>query len=168
MALIRELYKIERKCKAMTPEQRLEQRQEHSVPILEAFEGWMKKQVRTTLPKSPMGRALTYAQNQWDALCRFVKDGRLPIDNGRSERALRLIAVGRKNWLFAGSDAGGQRAANIFSLTTTCRYHHLDPFQYLRDLLERLPTHPESRIAELTPLAWAAEKALLPAARGAN
>jgi transposase len=159
LALIRQLYKIERDAKGLTPEQRHEQRQERAVPVIEAFEAWTQEQALVTLPKSPMGRALTYTQNQWAALCRYVEDGRLPIDNGRSERALRQVAIGRKNWLFAGSDAGGQRAANLYTLIGTCRFHHLDPFHYLRDLFDRLPTHPASRIAELTPLAWAAEMA---------
>ena len=91
---------------------------------------------------------------QWKALSRYAETGDLPIDNGRSERALRTVAVGRKNRMFAGSDQGARRAATIYSLLATCRRLEIDSFAYLRDLLERLPTHPPDDIAALTPLAW--------------
>ena len=91
---------------------------------------------------------------QWEALNRYLDDGDLDIDNNLSERVLRTVAIGRKNWLFAGSDAGAKRAAVIYSLIATCKLCHLDPFAYLRDVLDRVSTHPASRIAELTPSSW--------------
>ena len=158
LAIIRELYKIEKKVKDLDSDARLALRQEKAVPLLDTMEEWIARQIRDALPKSPLGKALTYADNQWAALRRYTKDGRLSMDNGRSERALRPIAVGRKNWLFAGSDAGGQRAARLYTLIESCRRHRLDPFRYLRDLFRRLPEHPSDQIDELTPLAWAAEQ----------
>jgi hypothetical protein len=105
-----------------------------------------------------MGEATTYAQNQWPGLLRYLEDGRLDIDNNEVERALRCVAVGRKNWLFAGSPKGGERAAVIYSLVSTCKLLGIEPFAYLRDVLERLPTHPPDRIAELTPRLWLAAR----------
>ena len=163
LALIRELYRIERECKKAPPEQRHTYRQKHAVPVLDAFESWKEQQVLEALPKSPFGKAIGYSKNQWEALRRYTEDGRIPIDNGRTERALRGVALGRKNWLFAGNDEGGRRAARIYTLIGTCRRHQLDPFFYLRDLLVCLPSHPVERIDELTPLAWAAEQKRLKA-----
>ena len=106
------------------------------------------------LPKSPMGQAVSYARGQWEALNQYLDDGDLAIDNNLSERVLRTVAIGRKNWLFGGSDAGAERAAVIYSLVATCKLCDLDPFAYLRDVLDRVSTHPASRIAELTPSGW--------------
>lgn len=158
LAWIRQLYLIEREGKDLSPEKRLELRREKAVPVLEKLAEWREEQAYQTPPKSPLGEALTYAHNQWAALCRYTEDGRLPIDNGRTERALRGVAIGRKNWLFAGSDAGGERAARLYSLIGTCRRLDLDPFAYLRDLLDRLPTQPTDRLHELTPAAWMVEQ----------
>ena len=110
------------------------------------------------LPKSPMGEAITYALNQWAALCVYLLDGDLDIDNNISENALRRIAVGRKNWLFCGSDNGGRTAAILFSLIATCQRHDVEPFAYLRDVLTRIASHPHHRLAELLPGKWVAEK----------
>jgi len=159
LAMIRLLYKIEKKCAKLEPDERYRYRQEHSVAILDSFEDWMRPLTLSVPPKSRLGEALTYARNQWAALRRFTEDGRLAVDNGACERAIRPIALGRKNWLFAGSDAGGERAAKIYSLIGTCRRHHLDPFHYLWHLFRHLPEQPEDRFHELTPLAWAAQKA---------
>ena len=106
------------------------------------------------LPKSPMGQAIGYAQGQWEALNRYLDDGILSIDNNLAERVLRMVAVGRKNWLFVGHDNGGHRAAIIYSLVASCRLCGIDPFAYFRDILERISTHPASRIAELIPRNW--------------
>jgi len=164
LALIRELYRIERAAKDLSAEQRLELRQNRAVSVLDAFKEWIAKHRLAVPPKSLLGKALTYASNQWDALCRYTTDGRLDIDNGRSERSLRLVALGRKNWLFAGNDEGGRRAANLYTLTGTCHYHQLNPLDYLRWLFTVLPGLPESRLAEASPLAWAAEHGLATAA----
>lgn len=158
LAFIRELYRIERETKELTADERHAARNEHSRPITDAFEKWILRELETALPKSPLGKALGYASRQWKALTCFLQAGDIPIDNGRSERALRGVAVGRKNWAFAGSDAGGQRAATIYSLIATCQRHGIDSFAYFRDLLQRLPGLPESRLHELTPLAWKAER----------
>lgn len=155
LALIQQLYEVEKAAKDMTAPQRRAYRQEHAVPILDRFGEWMKLQEAVTPPKSALGEALRYSRNQWHALRRYTEDGRLPIDNGRSERALRQVALGRKNWLFAGSDEGGHRAAALYTILETCKRNRIDPFAYLRDLLERIPTCPPDQVAELTPPAWA-------------
>lgn len=154
LAMIRELYKVERECEKLAPDRRFERRRERSLKILDAFDQWIDSKAPAILPKSPLGKAFTYYINQRAALRRYCDDGRFPIDNGRSERALRPIAVGRNNWLFAGSDAGGQRAAILYSLIATCRRHKIDPFRYLTDLFRQLPEHPRNQVHELTPLAW--------------
>jgi transposase len=130
-------------------------RQEQSRPKLAEFSTWLQEQARIVLPKSPMGQAIAYAQRQWPALVRFTEHGFLNIDNNASERALRAVAVGRKNWLFAGSDAGGRTAAILYTMTQTCKQHRVDPFAYLQDALTQLPSLPAERLPELFPHAWA-------------
>ena len=107
------------------------------------------------MPKSPIAEAITYALNQWDALLRYTTQGFLEIDNNAAERALRPIAVGRKNYLFFGSDVGGATAAVLYSLVQTCKHLGIEPWRYLRDVLERMPTHPPERLEELLPDRWA-------------
>jgi transposase len=137
---------------------RLDLRQKLSLPRLAEFRKWLESLQATAgglvLPKSPMGAAITYALNQWDALCVYTTAGELAIDNNVSENALRRIAVGRKNWLFCGSDNGGRTAAILFSLIASCQRHHVDPFAYLRDVLTRIAAHPHNRLAELLPDRW--------------
>jgi transposase len=137
---------------------RLELRQRLAVPRLKQFKSWLEPLQATwggqVLPKSPMGQAVTYALNQWDALCVYTTDGELAIDNNASENALRRIAVGRKNWLFCGSDRGGATAAILFSFIASCQRHHVDPFAYLRDVLTRIAAHPHHRLSELLPNRW--------------
>ncbi len=116
-------------------------------PLLDAWSG-------EVLPKSPIGKAVTYAVNQWEALNRYLENGILCIDNSLSERVIKLVALGRKNWLFSGSDEGARRAAILYSLIASCKLCGIDPFLYLRDVLERINTHPASRIDELTPPQW--------------
>jgi len=101
-----------------------------------------------------MGKAVGYALGQWDALNRYLEDGRLSIDNNISERALRHVVIGRKNWQFAGSQAGGERAAVIYSLVSSCKLCGIDPFAYLQDVIDRVSTHPASQIEQLTPPNW--------------
>lgn len=156
LVLIGDLYQIEERAK----EQNLEReqikalRQKESKPILEVIEKRLALWVPQVLPKSPLGQALGYAQGQWQALNRYTDDGLLSIDNNLAERTLRMVAVGRKNWLFVGHDNGGHRAAIIYSLVASCKLCGIDPFAYLRDVLERISTHPASRIAELLPRNW--------------
>jgi transposase len=125
-----------------------------SRPILEAVHAWLEGEQPKVLPKSPVGEAIGYALNHWDALARPLEAGFLEVDNGASERALKPVALGRKNWLFAGSDEGGKTAATLMSLCTTCKGLGVDPFAYLRDVLDRVSTHPNSRIEELLPDRW--------------
>jgi transposase len=124
-------------------------RQEHSVPLLAKIDAERQALARIVLPKSPVGDAVRYLTNQWAALQRFVDDGRLAIDNNRAENQLRLVAVGRKNWLFAGSFEGARRAALLYSLVQSCKLIDVPPFAYLKDVLRRLPTHPHRLIAQL-------------------
>lgn len=137
---------------------RRELRQELAVPRLQQFKAWLESQQANrggpVLPKSPMGTAITYALNQWEALCVYATDGDLNIDNNVAERALRRIAVGRNNWMFCGSDNGGATAAVLFSFIATCERHRVNPFEYLRDVLDRIASTPVSRLAELLPGRW--------------
>lgn len=155
LAFVRQLYQIEARARDLPADQRAAMRQRHAVPVLDGFALWIQRESSRVLPKSPLGEAITYAQLQWQALRRYTEDGDLSIDNNAAERALRAVAVGRKNWIFAGSDEGGRRAAILYSLIASARRHGLDPYAYLRDLFERLPTHPHDRFTELTPAAWA-------------
>ena len=155
LALIRRLYDVERTAKELDGENRLSLRQRESVPVLQTLGEWLRAKRESVLPKSPLGAAITYATNQWAALNVYVTDGDLAIDNNVAERALRGVAVGRKNWLFWGSDVGGKTAAVLTSLTATCKRHQIDPWSYLSDVLARVPSHPPRRIAELLPDAWA-------------
>jgi transposase len=137
---------------------RLRLRQHKSVPLLTSFQQWLLGQKAQVLPKSPSATAINYMLNQWEALNRYTTAGDLHIDNNISERTLKLIGIGRNNWLFVGSDQGGTTAAVLFSFTATCKHLKLDPFAYLRDVLERLPTHPADRLAELLPHRWQAAR----------
>ena len=130
-------------------------RQQKSRPLLDALKAWMEAQSALHLPKGPMGQALSYALNQWQALERFVDDERLPLDNNRSEGALRKAALGRKNFLFVGHEAAGENLAGLYALVATCEVNGINPETYLADVLLRVQTHPNSRIDELLPLEWA-------------
>lgn len=139
-------------------EHRLRLRQEQAVPRLAQFRAWLQSQQAerggTVLPKSPMGQAIQYTLNQWDALCVYTTDGRLVIDNNASENALRRVALGRKNWLFVGSDNGGRTAATLFSFIATCQRHRVEPMAYLRDVLTRIAATPISQAGSLLPDRW--------------
>jgi transposase len=150
------LYKVEQRAKdeGLDRDQIKALRQQESKPILEVIEARLTLWVPQVLPKSPMGQAIGYAQSQWEALNRYTDDGILSIDNNLSERVLRMVALGRKNWLFVGHDNGGHRAAIIYSLVASCKLCGIDPFAYFRDVLERISTHPASRVAELIPRNW--------------
>jgi len=154
MGYIGKLYEIEKRAKALEPARRQSLRAREAKPILNEFHDWLKDQQDQALPKSPMGEAIRYTLSNWEALNRYTEDGELAIDNSASERAIRPIAVGRRNWLFAGSDTGGRTAAILFSLIRSAERHQLDPFAYLRDVLKRLPDLPRSQIDELLPDRW--------------
>jgi transposase len=155
IALIQQLYQVEHEAADLDPEGRRALRQEQSVPLLAKIDAERQALARTVLPKSPVGEAVRYLTNQWAALQRFVEDGRLAIDNNRAENQLRLVAVGRKNWLFAGSFEGARRAALLYSLVQSCKLIDVPPFAYLKDVLLRLTTHPHHLIDQLTPRGWA-------------
>jgi transposase len=157
-AWIRRLYDIEDEAKDMSAAERLKLRQEKAVPLLASLHEWLLAQREKVLPKSATAAAINYVLNQWQALNRYTTDGDLHIDNNISERTLKLIGMGRINWLFLGSDKGGQTAAVLFSFTATCKHLGIDTFAYLRDVLERLPTHPAERLAELLPHRWQAAR----------
>jgi transposase len=140
-------------------------RQERSRPIFQQFHDWLVAEAPKVLPKSPIGEAIHYALNHWAALERPLEAGFLELDNGACERAFKPVALGRKNWLFAGSDKGGETAAVLMSLCTTCKGLGIDPQAYLRDVLERISTHPARRVEELLPDRW---QALRPAREAAK
>ena len=149
---IGELYAIEAAINGQPPEQRRAARQAHSKPLLEALHDWMLQQRRRLSGKSTLGKALQYALNRWDALVRYVEDGRLSIDNNLAERLLKDIAVTRKNHLFVGSDTGGQRAAIIYTIAETAKLNGLDPEAYIATVLDRLARgHTIARLDELLP-----------------
>jgi transposase len=129
-------------------------RQQHARPILAEFRTWLDEQSLQVLPKSPLAIAIRYTLNQWDALCRYTDDGQLAIDNNAAERSLRGLAIGRRNWLFVGSEQGGHTAATILTLIASATRHSLDPFAYLRDLLSRLPTTADTDLVTLLPNRW--------------
>jgi transposase len=153
-AWVRRLYDVEDEAKELSSVERLRLRQEKSVPLLKSFHQWLLAQKSMVLPKSPIAAAINYVFNQWEALQRYTTDGDLHIDNNVSERTLKLIGVGRLNWLFVGSDNGGRTAAVLFSFTATCKHLGIDSFAYLRDVLGRLPTHPAECLEELLPHRW--------------
>jgi transposase len=155
LAYYRQLYELERAAKEFSDAQRLQMRQDLAVPILEQFHLWLETQRPEVLPKSPMAEALGYALNNWAALVRYTEAGFLAIDNNMAEREMKRVAIGRKNWLFVGSPQGGQTAAVLSSFTSTCQRLSIEPWRYLRDVLERLPSHPPERLAELLPDCWA-------------
>ena len=157
LAWISKLYKIERDAKMLDAAQRCALRQERAKPILKAIGEWLEAQQGRVLPKSPVGEAVTYAVNQWKALNRYVEDGDLAIDNNAAENALRGIAIGRKNYLFVGSDGGGRAAAVLYSLVQSAKRNGVEPYQYLRDLLLRVTTHPNKQIHQFLPDHWKRE-----------
>lgn len=157
LALIKKLFKIEEDARDLDSAARQAMRKERAEPLLAEFKSWIAESSKAVLPKSKLGAALTYAANQWDALNRYLEDGDLCIDNNASERALRAVAVGRKNWMFAGSDQGGHRAAVFYSLIASAKTNGVEPFAYLRSLFELLPSWPPERLHELWPLAWKAK-----------
>lgn len=151
---IQGLYRVEGLLGGAPLEERLAVRLQSARPILEDLRDWLTRLGDHVLPKSPIGQAAAYTLGNWDALNRYVCDPRLDIDNNAAERALRSIAVGRKNYLFLGSPRGGRAAATLYSLIESAKRHKLDPFAYLRDLLRRVSTHPQKDIAQLLPDRW--------------
>ena len=145
------LYQIESDIRGKLPPERRAAREARTAPLLKSLYDWLRATVRETSKKSELARAISYSLSRWQALTRYCHDGRIEIDNNAAERALRAVALGRKNFLFAGSDAGGERAAAFYSLIGTAKLNGLDPEGYLREVLRRIADHPINRIEELLP-----------------
>src|SRR3954469_23150954 len=157
------LFAIEREVNGRPAAERLAVREERAGPLVAELEAWLRAQHARVSPKSETGKAIAYALNQWKALTRFLEDGRICLSNNAAERALRGVAVGRRNWTFAGSDRGGERAAAIYTLVETCKLNGVDPQAWLADVLARLPDHPARRIGDLLPWNWKAARDISPA-----
>jgi transposase len=151
---IDELFEIEREINGKPPDARKAMRQERSKPLVEALEVWLREQRARVSPKSDIGKAINYSLNRWASFIRFLDDGRLCLSNNAAERGLRGVAVGRRNWTFAGSDEGARRAAHVFTLVETCKLNDVDPQAWLAHVLAKLPDHPAKQIAELLPWNW--------------
>ena len=145
------LYRIEATIRARTPDQRLAVRAEHTAPLLADLHDWMRTTLGRISGRSEMAKALRYSLNRWDALTLILRDGRACIDNSAAERVMRPVALGRRNWTFAGSDAGGARAAAIYSLIETAKANGFEPEDYLRRVIQQIADHPVNRIDELLP-----------------
>jgi len=167
LEMIRQLYAVEDEAAELiatlpdaTSEQadaaRLDLRQRKSVPVLQKIKAWLDEQVKLVLPRSPMAEAINYTLNQWDALCVYTKHGFLNIDNNPAERALKLIALGRKNWLFVHNDKFGKAYATLYSLIASAQRHGLDPQAYLRGVLAQIMTTPMSELDQFLPDVWKA------------
>jgi transposase len=153
IGFIRELYAIDKACLHLIGDARTAERRARAGPVVEAFRGWLDAEALEVVPKSPLAVAIGYARNQWGPLTRFLDDGRLRLDNNPAERQLRRVAVGRRNWLFAGSEAGAERACVLYSILASCRLHGVDPFAYLTDVLVRVHRHPARDVLALAPKA---------------
>jgi transposase len=156
LSLIQALFKLERQYVTAPPEEKLRRRQTEAKPIVEAFFRYCDEEQLKVVDETPIAKAIGYARNQREALERFLSDGRLPIHNNHSENALRRQALGRKNWLFLGSDEGGAVNATFVTLLASCQLHGMEPLGYLRDMLCLLPGWPVQRVLELAPANWTA------------
>ena len=148
---IGELYAIESEIRGRAPDERKQVRQARARPLLDSIEEWLQSALAKLSKKSAVASAISYALGRWPAMLRYCDDGLLEIDNNAAERSLRAVVLGRKNYLFAGSDSGGERAAAIYSLIGTAKLNGLDPEAYLRDVLTRIADHAVNRIHELLP-----------------
>jgi transposase len=151
---IARLYKVEAEARAMTIDERLAHRQRHAKPLWEELHAWLRLERARVPDGGGIAGALDYSLRRWDALGRFLLDGAVSIDNNHIENLMRPWAMGRKAWLFAGSELAGQRAAMVMSLVQSAKLHGHDPWAYLKDVLERLLAHPNHRIDELLPHRW--------------
>lgn len=155
---IDEVLAIERDINGKSPEQRLAVRREQSKPLVDKLEEWLREERKKLSLKHPLVKAMDYGLKRWAVFIRFLDDGRICMTNNAAERAVRGIAVGRRNWTFCGSDTGGQRAAVFYTLIETCRMNDVDPHAWLADVLARIADHPALRIDELLPWNWKAAR----------
>jgi transposase len=152
---IAELYAVEDRIRGRSAELRRMVRQELAKPLVGSLKTWLQTELDRVAPRSGLADAIRYALVRWEALCRFLDDGRVELDTNTVERAIRPIALGRKNHLFAGSDGGANRWAIVCSLITTAKLNDREPYAYLKDVLERMTnSHPASRLDELLPWNW--------------
>ena len=151
VARIRALYQIEESIKGLDAAGKLAARVRDAVPLLENLKGWLEKVKAKSLPKSRLMEAVNYTLNQWDALVAYTTNGDCAIDNNTAERAVKPFAIGRKNWLFFGSDRGGRALAILASFTETCKKFGINPWQYLKNTLDRLPVTPREDLHTLLP-----------------
>jgi transposase len=163
VARIDVLFAIEREINGLTPQQRVAERHERSRPLVIALEAWLREQRGRISKNSETGKAIDYSLKRWDALTRFLDDGRLCMSNNAAERELRAVAVGRRNWTFAGSDEGGRRAAAIYTLIATAKLNDIDPQAWLADVLARINDHNVQRLDQLLPWNWTTMPAMLAA-----
>ncbi len=155
MAFVQQLYKIERDIADMSREERFAIRQERSVEILRDFKQWLDGiSYQQALPESPFRKAMNYADNGWEALCRYTSGGDFDIDNNEAERQMKPVAIGRKNWLFMGSDRGGRAAAVLMSILQSAKRNGLNPQIYLKDVINRISDIPHNRLSDLLPNNW--------------
>jgi len=159
LLLIAQLYRVETPARTLSSEDRLRLRQLQSRPILDKLQDYLLEIQAEVLPKSPEGRAVRYTLKNWTALTRYCEDGDLEIDNNATERAIRSVAVGRHNWMFFGSDHGGNTAAVLRSFMASCQRVSVNPFAWLKDVLSRIAAHPITRLTELLPHNWASAQA---------
>ena len=150
------LYTIEAQIKGQTPDERQRYREHNAAPLIAELKAWLEATLPKLSGKTDLALAMRYGLSRWAALTRYINNGRIEIDNNAAERSIRGIALGRKNYLFAGSDKGGNRAAAVYSLIETCKLNAIDPEAYLRDILARIADHKITRIDELLPWNWAA------------
>jgi hypothetical protein len=148
---IGQLYGIEKEIRGLSPGERQAIRSDRARPFLDSMQTWLKGTLMKLSQKSDVALAINYALGRWTALVRYCGDGNIEIDNNAAERALRAVALGRKNYLFAGSDAGGERAAAMYSLIGSAKLNGIDPEAYMTTVLRRIADHPINRIEELLP-----------------
>jgi transposase len=153
------IFEIERAISGKLAAERLAVRQDHCVPLVADLETWMRAERAKLSRHNDVAKAMDYMLTRWASFSRFLSDGRICLSNNAAERAIRSLALGRRNWLFAGSDRGGQRAAMMYSLITTAKMNGIDPQAWLADILARIANHPAHRLGELMPWNWAGRPA---------
>ncbi len=154
VALIAKLYEIEREARDLDPQARWLLRQQRAKPVADALHAWLVEQRHKLANADSTAKAIDYALSNWPALMRYLEDGNVPIDNNAAENSVRPLAVGRKNWLFVGSQQAGERAAVVMSLIESAKLNGHDPWAYLKDVFQRLPTLKQRDLAQLLPHNW--------------